>query len=221
MPFDELISFLSNLKANNNKAWFDANRETYDTLRKKWIDFAGLLIKKIGAFDKSIAVLEPKNCIFRINKDIRFSKDKSPYKTNFGINLNPGGKKNEFMGYYLHAEPDNVFFAAGSYLPSPATLAAIRQEIDYNARDFLKIINQKSFKKSFGSLEMEDTLTRPPKGYDAQNEMIEFIKLKSFVVSKPYSLAQTLAKNFIDDITNAAKTAYPLLVFLRNAVVTD
>ncbi|MFN4082140.1 MAG: DUF2461 domain-containing protein [Bacteroidia bacterium] len=217
MDFDKLIRFLTELKENNHKPWFDTNRQTYDDLRNQWIEFTEKLIHEIGKFDEGIALLEPKNCIFRINKDVRFSKDKLPYKTNFGINLNPGGKKAEFMGYYFHVEPNSIFFAAGSYMPMPATLAAIRQEIDYNADELLKIINAKTFKQYFGKLE-GDKLTRPPKGYDDSNGMIEYIKLKHIIAVRNFKPEELKKSDIIKEFGKTAKAAKPLLNFLRRAI---
>jgi uncharacterized protein (TIGR02453 family) len=217
MDFKSLIDFLKALKKNNNKEWFDANKKNYEQLRKDWIDFVANCIKTTGAFDKNILALEAKHCIFRINRDVRFSSDKSPYKTNFGMSLNPGGKKAEFCGYYLHIEPGNSFVAAGSYMPTPESLANIRQEIDYNYNAFLSIINNKIFKQNYDNLSGEK-LQRPPKGYDASNEAIEYIKHKSFIAERKLSDAELIDKNIIKTVTTDFKQMKPLVDFLNNAL---
>ncbi|MFN9518686.1 MAG: DUF2461 domain-containing protein, partial [Bacteroidota bacterium] len=178
MDFKSLLSFLSRLSKNNTKEWFDAHRTEYDALRKQWLVFAQDMIHKTAAMDAHIAQLEPKQCIFRINRDIRFSKNKQPYKTNFGLSLSKTARRDDFCGYYLHVEPGKSFAAVGSYMPEPHILAAIRQEIEYNADSFQKIVTARSFKNAFGKLDGEQ-LTRPPKGYDADNAAIEWLKYKS------------------------------------------
>jgi uncharacterized protein (TIGR02453 family) len=216
MDFTKLQKFLTELKKNNNKEWFDANRNLYESLKKDWIAFTENCIVQVGEVDSRIANLEPKHCIFRINKDIRFSKDKTPYKTNFGMQLNPGGKKAEFMGYYLHIEPNQSFMAGGAYLPSPPTLSAIRQEIDYNGKSFLKVIENKKFVALFGNLDGEK-LTRPPKGYDATNPLIEYLKYKSYIANRKLSNIELTEPKVMKVIKETAETMKPLIDFLSEA----
>jgi uncharacterized protein (TIGR02453 family) len=217
MDFKKLLQFLTELKKNNHKAWFDDHRKQYEELRQEWIEFVKDSIAAIGTTDASVLHLEPKKCIFKINRDIRFSKDKSPYKTNFGMSLNPNGKKEEFMGYYLHIEPDNCFFAGGSYKPQPATLAAIRQEIDYNFKQFESIVTAKIFKKYFGTLDGEQ-LSRPPKGYEADNPAIHYLKYKSFIGTRKFTQEEVLSKNFNKTLLQTATALKPLLDFIRESV---
>jgi uncharacterized protein (TIGR02453 family) len=124
--------------------------------------------------------VDASKAIFRINRDVRFSKNKAPYKTNFGASINPGGKKSMIAGYYVHIEPGKSFLAAGTYMPEAPYLSAIRQEIDYNLEEFKKIVGAKDFKKEFTSLSVEDALKTVPKGYDKENPALEFLKLKHF-----------------------------------------
>lgn len=217
MDFKALLRFLKQLKANNSKEWFDANRKEYESLRKEFLGFVGDTITAIGSVDKGLLSLDPKKCVFRINRDIRFSADKSPYKTNFGINLNPAGKGEEFCGFYLHIEPGNSFFAAGVYMPQPQSLAAIRQEIDYNFPAFKKIVDAKSFKAAFGKLS-GDKLSRPPKGYDAENPAIEYLKHKSFIVQVSLSEKELLDPALLKNLTRVSKDMMPLVSFLRVAL---
>lgn len=217
MDFKSLLDFLRNLEKNNNKEWFDANRKTYENTRKQWLEFTAEAIEVVGKFDKDVAMLEPKSCIFRINRDIRFSKDKSPYKINFGISLSKGGKRDDFCGYYLHLQPGASFIAGGSYMPMPDKLAAIRQEIDYNAKEFVDIITHKSFKTNFGTLGGE-ALQRPPKGYEADNPMIQFIKHKSFIAEYKLSDKDLLDPNFSKKMVDLFKAMSPLNEFLYRAM---
>ncbi|MCG9879586.1 MAG: DUF2461 domain-containing protein [Bacteroidia bacterium] len=217
MNFKLLLSFLKDLSENNHKEWFDDNRKTYENLRKEWLQFAADAIKEVGKFDKEIASLEPKQCIFRINRDIRFSKDKSPYKTNFGLSLSKGGKRDDFCGYYLHVQPGASFLAGGSYMPMPAKLAAIRQEIDYNADEFLGIVENKKFKALFGKLSGE-TLQRPPKGYEAENPMLAYLKHKSFIAEYKLSDKELLKPDFDKKLIEVFAGMLPLNNFLYRAM---
>lgn len=217
MDFKHLLDFLSRLHQNNNKEWFDAHKKEYEALRKEWIAFVGDSIQAFGAFDQKLLSLEPKQCIFRINRDIRFSKDKSPYKNNFGMSLTVGGKKEEFCGYYLHVQPGGCFIAGGAYQPKPDKLAAIRQEIDYSFETFQKIVTAKSFTSQFGALS-GDQLSRPPKGYDAENPAIEYLKHKGFIAQKKLDDKTLLDKNFMKELVKPAKAMKPLIDFLREAI---
>ncbi len=212
-----LIKFLESLGQNNNKEWFDANKIEYETLRKDWLNFVSELIPAFAAFDPSLQKLEPKDCIFRINRDVRFAKDKSPYKTNFGCSLNAGGKKAEFFGYYLHIDAKGCFMAGGAYGPSPASLAAIRQEIDYNSKEFTSIVTHKTFVKTFGSLKGE-TLSRPPKGYEAENPSINYLKHKSFLAEHPLTQADVHSPKLIKQLVETGQAMKPLIDFLNRAV---
>jgi uncharacterized protein (TIGR02453 family) len=212
-----LIAFLESLHKNNNKEWFDTHRKEYESLRKEWLGFVSELIPAFGAFDPTLLHLEAKDCIFRINRDVRFSKDKSPYKTNFGCSFNAGGKKAEFFGYYLHIDPKGCFMAGGAYGPSPASLAAIRQEIDYNADEFKSIVTHKTFTKAFGSLTGE-VLSRPPKGYEAENPAIVYLKHKSFLAQHPLTTADITSPKLVKQLVETGQAMKPLIDFLNRAV---
>src|ERR1035437_5453073 len=177
------LAFLKKLKKNNNRDWFLKNKPVYEEAKKEFeIIIADTIIHSIK-FDKKLVGLEAKKTLFRINRDVRFSKDKSPYKTNFGSFINSGGKNSTLPGYYIHIEPGNSFIAGGCWMPMPDKLAAIRQEIDYHLNDFKHILSRKEFKKYFGGkLSDEEKLVNPPKGYDKENPAVEFLKFKHFVV---------------------------------------
>ena len=214
------IEFLKQLRKNNRKEWFDANREKY-LLAKANVDaFVDDAIKAFSSFDRSLTGLKAKDCVFRIYRDVRFSKDKRPYKTNMGASINAGGKKMEVAGYYLHIEPGGSLIAGGRWMPSSDHLKKIRQEIDYNGKQLHKILADKNFKKLFGGLDSSDEykLSRPPKGYDKDHKDIELLKLSSYLVWHEFSDKDVLSKDFLKKLTTTAKTMKPLLDFLNTAI---
>jgi uncharacterized protein (TIGR02453 family) len=162
--------------------------------------------------------LEPKNCIFRINRDIRFSNDKTPYKVNMGASIGPGGKKSYDAGYYIHIQPGASFLAGGVWQPPSPMLNAIRQEIDYNSEEFNKLIKNKEFKKHFGALSEEDKVKTTPKGYDKSHPDIESLKLKSFIMVHDLKDTQVLSKDFIKHCETVFKAMHPVNLFLRRAI---
>lgn len=197
----------------------DANRALYHNASAEFQVFINVIIGHISKFDPTIAHLEAKQCMFRINRDIRFSKNKAPYKTNFGAYICCKGKKGGAAGYYVHIEPGNSFIAAGIWMPEPPLLAQIRQEIDYQYADFKKLMKAKTFSNYFPSgLDNSDKLSRPPKGYEPDNPAIEVIKLKNFVVMKSFSNEEVCEKDFTTHVGKAFKSAYPFIGFL-NVVV--
>jgi uncharacterized protein (TIGR02453 family) len=217
MRIPALFQFLSDLKTHNSKEWFDSNRKEYQLLRDEFLLFISDVLIELGKIDDRFAAMNASKCIFRINRDIRFSKNKDPYKTNFGMNLNLSGSKEFFCGFYLHLEPENTFFAGGTYLPPSAILQSIRQEIDYNATDFKKIVESKKFLHVFEGI-TGDSLSRPPKGYDADNEMINYIKLKSFIAEKRISTADLTSIQLKEMIVEYAELIMPLNNFLLTAI---
>lgn len=217
MLSNETLKFLKELGKNNNKEWFEKNRKRYESAQLDIKSFIAEWIKLYGKKDESIAQLDPKNCVFRIHRDVRFSSDKSPYKTNLGAYLSKG-KHTNLAGYYLHIEPGACFFGAGNYMPMPEQLAKLRQEIDYNFSDFKKIVSAKKFKDSFGNLSQENKLKRAPKGYEETNEAIEFLKLKGFTVFRKLKDEEITSKNLAKTITELSVTAKPFIDFLNAAV---
>ena len=212
------IKFLKDLNKNNNKAWFDKHRSIYDTARANFSDLTDEVIKSIATFDSPIGNFSAKECMFRINRDVRFSKDKTPYKTNMSAYFNQGGKKSNGAGYYMHIEPGKSFVAGGLWQPEPAVLAKIRQELDYSFDDWKKILNNTGFKKAFvAGIDNTDILQRPPKGYEETNPAIDFLKMKSFVVRAP--LADTLiqSKDLVKEIAKIFKAMKPFIDFLNHA----
>jgi uncharacterized protein (TIGR02453 family) len=212
------LKFLKDLKKNNNRTWFEAHRKQYENAKEDFLLFAEKLIAGIGAFDPPIAQLKAKDCTFRINRDVRFSKDKSPYKNNIAVYFNRNGKKANGAGYYLHIEPGKSFAAGGMWQPEPKELSSIRQEIDYNFDDWTKVIGNTAFKKTFTEGIKGEALVRPPKGYEDSNPAIEFLKLKSFVVTRPFTDADVQSKAFIKDVAATFKTMKPMIDFLNHAI---
>lgn len=217
MLTNNTLNFLKGLSKNNNKEWFEKNRKQYELAQTEIKSFIASWIHQFGKKEESIAQLDPKKCIFRIHRDVRFSADKSPYKKNLGAYLTKG-KHTNLAGYYLHIEPNNCFFGAGNYMPMPDQLDKIRQEIDYNFVDFKKIISTKKMKEHFCELSSENKLKRPPKGYDENNEAIEYLKLKSFTIFKKIPDEEIIANNFVNVITELSITVKPFVDFLNNAV---
>ncbi|MEJ7610886.1 MAG: DUF2461 domain-containing protein [Ferruginibacter sp.] len=212
------LKFLSDLKKNNTKEWFDTNRKKYESAKEDVNKAIERLIKAIGAYDEHIATLQAKECTFRINRDIRFAKDKTPYKTNIAGYFSKGGKKSDAAGYYLHIEPGKAFAAAGCWWPEAKQLASIRQEIDYNFDEWKKIIFSAKFKAVFAEgVSQKDSLQRAPKGYEESNPAIAFIKLKSFVVYRQLSDAELTDKNFVKNIASIFKASKPMVDFLNRA----
>lgn len=212
------LNFLKTIKTNNNKDWFDKNKDRYLEAKEEFELFVDKLIKGTAKFDKKISSdMKAKDCVFRIYKDVRFSKDKTPYKSNFGASINPGGKKSLIAGYYLHLEPGASFLAGGVYMPQPDMLNAIRQEIDYNTDAFLKILKSASFKKFFKGLDEDDKLKTAPKGFEKDHPHIELLKNKHFIVSYPLSDKQVNEKNADTTILAGFKAMQPFLEYLREA----
>ena len=144
------LKFLRQLSKNNNREWFNTNKHQYEAAKNDYEQFVDRLIPAIEKFDKSVRGLKAKDCSFRIYRDVRFSKNKAPYKTNFGAYIIAGGKKSMKPGYYFHVQPGGEsFVAGGAYMPSSEVLAAIRQEIDYNLKEFEGILKSKTFSKIF------------------------------------------------------------------------
>ena len=214
----ETLKFLKALEKNNSKEWFDQNRKAYEQAKSNYLDFAGEILGRMKKIDTSLADLEPKQCVFRINRDVRFSKNKAPYKTNMGASFSKGGKKVQCAGYYFHLEPGASFIGGGFWMPMAPELNKIRQEIDYGFEEFNTIINKKKFKTSFGSLSESEKLTRPPKGYEAENPAIELLKLKSFIVMSEVKDAELTGKELANKVVDHFETMKPLVDFLNKAI---
>lgn len=213
-----VISFLRQLQKNNNKAWFDIHRPQYENAKADFTAFTSEMIDAFSKVDNSLSHLQPRDCMFRINRDVRFSKDKRPYKNNMAAYFNKNGKKGLGAGYYLHIEPGKSFVAGGIWMPEPKVLAQIRQEIDYNYAEWKKIITNTAFKKNFPEgLSQENILSRPPKGYDESNPAIGSLKLKSFIVTRNISDEETAKKDIVKNTVKIMAAMQPLVEFINRA----
>lgn len=213
------LKFLKELQKNNNKPWFDAHRQQYETAKAGFYAMVEKLIPAIAKFDAPIGQLAVKQCVFRINRDVRFSKNKDPYKNNMACYFNHAGKNGLGAGYYLHIEPGKSFAAGGIWVPEPQVLAGIRQEIDYNFTEWKKIVESRHFKKEFTEgIKSSEALVRPPKGYDEANPAIEYLKMKSFIVTKSFSDTDLQQKNFVAAVAKTFSNMKPLIDFLNTAL---
>jgi uncharacterized protein (TIGR02453 family) len=212
------MDFLSDLKYHNEREWFKTNRKRYDEAKLNYESFVQTIINRIAEFDPIFKGLEVKSCTYRINRDIRFSNDKSMYKTHLGAFIVKGGKKNQdqFAGYYVHVEPDgNSMIAGGAYMPPMPWLTAIREKIDENGDVLTRIIENKEFIKYFGELEGEK-LKSAPKGYSRDHPHIKLLKFKSYLASRKITDSEIMNKGCSDLIINACKAMKPLNDFLNN-----
>jgi uncharacterized protein (TIGR02453 family) len=211
------LNFLKGLKKNNNKVWFDEHRPAYEEAKADFAQFIQLIIDKQAKNDPSIGSIHAKDCMFRINRDIRFSKDKTPYKTNMGASINRGGKKSVFGGYYFHCQPGESFVGGGLWMPMPPELKKLRQEIDYCFDDFKKIINAKKFKNIYGDLyKGEDSvLGRVPQGFDKESPAADYIKFRSFIALKPLKDTELTTKDLAKKTIDALETLRPFLQFIN------
>ena len=208
------LQFLKKLSQNNNKEWFTENKQLYSDAQTDVIEFIENLISEISKSDEEITKTDAKKSLFRIYRDTRFSKDKIPYKTNFGASLGMG-KGSQKAGYYLHIEPGKSFLAGGLYMPEPATLKEIRKEISMNGKEFSKILEAKEFRNNFRGLSVENKLQRVPAGFEKDDPMAEFLKLKGFVVIHPISDEALLNKDAAKNFSKVYKSIQPLNNFLN------
>lgn len=208
------LHFLKQLSKNNNREWFAANRHLYEAAKSDFENFVGELIQAISKFDKTVSELKAKNCTFRIYRDVRFSKNKEPYKNNFGAYLTGGGKKSMKPGYYIHLQPNGQsFLAGGAYMPPSPALSAIRQEIDYNLKEFEGILKNKRFKKYFPKLE-GSTVKTAPKGYDKDHPAIDILRHKDFLAVHALKDEQLLAANAVTHLAKGCAAMKPFNDFL-------
>ena len=212
------LQFLRNLEKNNNREWFNDNKTLYQEAQQDVISFVEKLIEEMVDFDEEMGKLEAKKSVFRIYRDTRFSKDKTPYKTNFGAGLGMG-KGNKISGYYLHIEPGKSFLAGGVYKPEPSVLKTIRQEISAFGDEFKAILEQDEFRNYFRGLSVEDKLKKVPQGFEKDDKMAEYLKLKHFIVTHPISDEQLLSENAVKEFTKIFKAMKPLNDFLQTPFI--
>ncbi len=209
-----VFDFLKKLTVHNNREWFAENKPLYTGARENIIVFLEELINAMSEFDPELAKIDAKKSLFRIYRDTRFSKDKIPYKTNFGASLGMG-KGSSKGGYYLHLEPGKSFIAGGIYMPESFCLKTLRKEISLYGNEFLKVLDHKDFKKYFPELDQDDKLKKIPQGFEKEDPMAEYLKLKSFIVVYPLKDEEVLDKNAVKNLTEIFKLMKPMNDFLN------
>lgn len=213
----DTFKFLKDLAKNNNKEWFTANKKRYDAAKADFEVFVAELIQQVAKFDPAIGALDAKKCIFRIYRDTRFSKDKTPYKINMGANFSASPSKiHDHAGYYIHIEPGKSFLAGGAYEPQTPWINKIRQEIDYNTKDFKKLITAASFKKNFGEIQ-GDKLKTVPKGFPKDHPELSLLQYKSFLLVHNCDDKLAQSDGFMKHLTDVYKSMKPFNDFLNRA----
>ena len=214
------VGFIKKLSKNNNKPWFEENRSSFEDAKEDFNQLVTKVITEFGKTDADIAPLLAKNCVFRQYRDVRFSKDKTPYKNHMGASFDKGGKKSGLAGYYLHIEPgNNSMVGGGMWMPEAPVVKKIRQEVDYNWEEFSSLLQAPAFKKTYGDLSFgEHQLTREPKGYDKDNPGIEYLKLKSFVAIRPVTDVELVGKDLLHIIITSFKALMPFIQFINRSL---
>ncbi len=215
----DILQFVDQLKRNNNREWFNENKDWYNKVRGDFEQLTAELIAEISGFDDELKSLTPKECIFRIYRDIRFSYDKTPYKTYFGAYMAAkGGRKSVRGGYYLHLEPGSSFLSVGIWSPEPNLLKALRQSVYDNIEELNEIRSQKDFARYFPRFFEEDKLKNVPKGFPKDFPDAELLKLKHYLVDFPLSEDMLKAEDFVRRATDVFKTGYQFNRFLNYTV---
>ena len=215
---EPILSFLKDLALNNNRDWFNENKKRYQEALELFRGFAGNVLNGIIQFDPTLSGQDVKGAIFRIYKDIRFSKDKTPYKTHFGCWMTKGGRKSTDAGYYFHLEPGNSFLAAGVHTPAKEQLNLIRQEIVFNPGDYLEVIRDPELVKGYERAGKDDMLKKGPAGFPKDFEHMEEIKYKHYIYSKNYTDKEVLKKDFTSMAVSDFRGLFPLVNYLNHAM---
>lgn len=212
-----VFNFLVDLSFNNDRIWFNNNKEIYQNALTEFETFINEMIVRIKQFDPTVDVISAKECMFRIYKDVRFSANKDPYKTNFGAFIVKGGRKSSFAGYYVHFEPDKSFVGGGIYMPMPDILFKLRTHVLNNPEEFKKIINNQKFVETFGNL-MDEKLKTAPKGFSKDHPDIELAYYKSYAIGHDIKNEEWFESDIADKITGTFKTQFQFNQFLNNAL---
>ena len=215
----ETLQFLTSLKRNNNREWFHANKQIYDKVRENFVEFSSVLLDNLKIFDKTLQNLEIKQCLFRIYRDVRFSPNKEPYKTHFGVYFaKNGGKNSDLAGYYFHLDPDESFFGGGIYMPKPEYLKSIRKEIYYQSNDFNAMIDDPAFKKYYDGIEEIEKLKKAPADFPKDFPHIEILKNKHFFSSHYFNPKDAHKEDFINFVSAGFEAVMPLVNFINYTI---
>ena len=219
----DTLQFLDDLKANNNRDWFLENKKRYEFFKNDYQQTANDLLDALKPLDPSLVMLEGKKCTFRINRDIRFSKDKTPYKTHLSFWFSSGAKGQNRSGYYIHLERGASFIAGGLYCPESDDLKKIRKEIAFFYDDLEEILDETNFKKEFGDFNREEknTLKNPPRGYEKEHPAIDLLKLKSFESAQKIDITAATKKDFVTVMSHKLIVLKPLNDFLNRALTSE
>jgi uncharacterized protein (TIGR02453 family) len=219
MHTEDIINFLRELNENNNREWFAQNKSRYERVRSKFEEISRLLIAEISVFDNDIKNVYVKDCVFRIYRDIRFSTDKTPYKTHFGVYIaSAGGRKSQRGGYYLHLDPAGCFIAVGVWCPPPNILKALRQSVCDNIDELNEIRNEAGFSTYFKTFFEEDKLKKVPAGFPRDFSEPELLKLKHYMVEHKLNDDILNAPDLVSRLGEIARAGYPLNKFLNYTV---
>ncbi len=211
------LEFLRELREHNVKDWFDENRSRYQAARNNVIALVDRILEDMMGFEPGVRGLEAKKTLFRINRDIRFSKNKDPYKTNFGAWIVEGGKKSNLAGYYINIQPESIFIGGGVYMPPSPQLKLIRQQIDLNAPRLREIMADEEFKDYFGEMRGE-SLKTAPKGFEKDHPDIDLLRMKSFTFTREFNEAEALEADFAGQVADGFATLQPFIAFLNEGL---
>ena len=219
MNLRRLVKFLAGLKAHNRKSWFETHRAEYESLRAEFEELVQEVILRVARFEPEVASVTPRECIYRIYRDVRFSKDKAPYKTNFGAGIGPAGKKGGHESYYFHVDAGgNLLVAGGVYMPDGPQLLRIRRAIADDTRRFEAIVKAPAFRRHFGGLNDEERLKNPPRGFDCDHPAMEWLKLKRYIAWSETPASRLGGKNVAAHVADECKALHPLATWLRAAL---
>jgi len=214
----DVLDFLSQLENNNDREWFHAHKDQYDAAKKEVESYVNSIIHLIAGFDDSVRFVEAKECMFRIFRDVRFAKDKSPYKTNMGAWITQAGRKGTGPGYYIHLQPQGSFLSAGVYMPEPEQLKKMRKEIYYNISEFQAILNDKKLRKYCDGLSEIEKVKTAPKDFPKDFAEIDLLKHKHYILTFPAGDELVNSDLFNELPATVFKTMYPFNQFLKRAL---
>jgi uncharacterized protein (TIGR02453 family) len=219
-----ILEFFRELRLNNHKEWFDQNRKRYEAVKKDYHHLVSRLLEEMQKHDPHLSHLQIKDCTFRINRDIRFSRDKSPYKTHLSVIITPYGKKMDYAGYYVHIDEEQGSFAGGGlYMPPSEMLKKVRTEIAHFFEDLEEIISAEDFKETYGDLDRSDDimLIRPPKGFNETGKVLEYLRLKSFTATREIPLDMLSSPEAIHHVVEVLRRLRPFNEFLNRALMAE